>query len=230
MKYQCIELSEITEDIARIRFAPVDSVLKHLSGQYVLARFNQNQKIALSIANEPNQGELEFHLRHNDEQPIAQLFLKHLQNNKTIEMNGPYGNTTLSAIVPQKHVAFIAGGTGFAPFQALIPSLLKTNPHNQVHLFWGIRKPQDAYAITILTKWQEKYSQFNYSIIISEPEFYPLFDANGWVHEFVSNKINDFENYQVIASGPIAMIQAAKQLFVQRGLSSTNFITDMALP
>jgi NAD(P)H-flavin reductase len=95
-------------------------------------------------------------------------------------------------------------------------------------LYWGVRRPEDAYHQALLNKWREKYEHFNYTIVLSEPEHFPTWDGKtGLVHEYVAKIHPLFKEECVFASGPYPMIMAAHSLFRQQGLAPDKFICDM---
>jgi CDP-4-dehydro-6-deoxyglucose reductase len=224
--FQCIATRQITEDICLLEFKPLTHTIAYIPGQYVLATLQQGEKIALSIANE-SQGLLEFHLRHNDNQPLAQMLLRHLASNTVIEMEGPFGSSTVNQIQKHKPVIFLSGGTGFAPFQSLIGALLKNTYQQRISLYWGLRDLKDAYALDLIEQWQKEYVRFEFNLVLSDKVPPTWQGATGLVHNFVAEKHLDMTDYQVFASGPLEMIKLAFKKFVANGLPSSSFYTDL---
>lgn len=224
--FRCTFKQQITEDICLLQFKPQNDPIVYTPGQYVLAILPDGQKIALSIAGE-SQGILEFHLRHNDSQPLAQKLLAHIEITPTISMEGPYGQSTTAQLQLHKPVLFLSGGTGFAPFQSLIAAILNSSYQQKISLYWGIRRPQDAYALSLIEKWQQKHAHFEFNLILSENIPKRWLGATGLLPDFVSQKYNDMSNLQVFASGPLAMVKQALQKCVAKGLLRDLFYTDL---
>lgn len=225
--YQCTVLRQITNDICLLEFKPLQTPIQYyVPGQYVLAHLPQNEKIALSIAG-ASDDILEFHVRHNASQPLAQKLLQHLSQNPVINMEGPYGDATVSQIQKHMPVIFLSGGTGFAPFQSLISAALQSAHQHTINLYWGIRNPGDAYALDLIQQWQKSHTQFNYTLVLSESVPESWHGATGLVHEFVAHQYSNLSDYQVFASGPLGMVRQAFDKFVGQGLSPDFFYTDL---
>jgi CDP-4-dehydro-6-deoxyglucose reductase len=50
-------------------------------------------------------------------------------------------------------LVFVAGGTGFAPVEALIEQQLKLTPQRDMLLFWGMADLRDFYALDLIEGW-----------------------------------------------------------------------------
>lgn len=232
--YLCLHQQSINSDIILLHFIPdTDIKMAYRAGQYVEALFADNLVLPLSIANAPSaDGALEFHLRHNAQHPMANAFLNALLNNKKVMLRGPFGEATLARQDEAKEIVMLAGGTGFTPFKALLEeALLQQKCKKQITLFWGVRHPDDAYKLKLLHAWQQRYSQFDFHIVLSEPHRFPAWQGpRGLVHEYLAKNWTNFEETIVFASGPFAMVKAAFSLFTKHGLKPRQFISDMLMP
>lgn len=228
--YICQSNIAKTCDISLLSLTPLSQALTYKAGQYVEILLRSGDCLLLSIANAPTpDGKIEFHLRHDNSHPLAQVFLNELENAPTVALRGPFGISTLDQIHPDESVLiFVAGGTGFAPMKALLETALIEN-RAQLLLYWGIKRPEDAYDIPLLLEWKHRYPHFNYTLVLSEPTTTMLWDApTGLVHDYVAKMHADMKDLCLFASGPYEMIKAAQQLFSDKGLRQHRFICDMA--
>lgn len=226
--YICKENSIKTKDISLLSLMPIETSLLYKAGQYVEVLLRSGDCLLLSIANAPeSNGRIEFHLRHDNAHPLAQLFLDELENAPTIALRGPFGESTLEKSTENATLVFLAGGTGFAPIKALLQSALPVSS-TKLLLYWGIRRPEDAYEEHLLQQWQKDYPQFEYTLVLSDPTTHDSWSApTGLVHLYVANIHTDMKKLCLFASGPYEMIKAAQQLFSEQGLPSSHFISDM---
>ncbi|HRE32245.1 MAG TPA: hypothetical protein PLD88_09760 [Candidatus Berkiella sp.] len=227
--YLCQEKQIKTRDILLITVIPTSDALAYQAGQFVEVLLRSGDCLLLSIANAPKaNGHIEFHLRHDKAHPIAKLFLNELEQDANVMLRGPFGESTLEQnIQSQEQLIFLAGGTGFAPIKALL-ELALVNSQQPLLLYWGIRRPEDAYEELLLQQWKIHYPHFDYSLVLSEPHKYPSWTApTGFVHDYVAQKHPDMKTLCLFASGPFEMIQAAQRLFTPQGLKAHRFISDM---
>ncbi|MCS5709676.1 hypothetical protein CC99x_012290 [Candidatus Berkiella cookevillensis] len=241
IKYKLIDTKPISKDIISLRFSPLNTahVLHYESGQYINTMlkdppFATDAVLSLSITNASNQGHnLEFHLRHDEKQKAALSFIDQLRHNPVIDIVGPFGQMTQTSRQSGKKLLLLAGGTGIAPFKALLEEMIKTQDtlHNQsISLWWGVRKPEDLYLLDFLKSIQAQYPAFTYKIILStldKPSHWPF--ANGWLHDILinENEWQDIESTQVYLSGPFEMVRKCQSTLLARGLDARFILSDM---
>lgn len=210
LAYFCHHQLAWTPDISQLIFSPVSKKLSFIAGQYVEIILSSGKRLSLSIANAPQaNGHLEFHVRHNTAHPLAQQWLKELQQNKIVFFHGPQGQCTLQRAQAHQNLVFIAGGTGFALIKALLESAFPTQ--RPLRLYWGIRQLQDIYCKKLLLEWQ-KHGQFSYTLVLSNKLFSDWRGARGWVHEYFAHHHIHHAHDCIFASGPFAMIQALQSV------------------
>lgn len=227
--YICQKNIAKTCDITLLSLSPLSDALPYKAGQYVEVLLRSGESLLLSIANAPTQsGQLDFHLRHDSSHHLAQLFLKELNEAPTVALRGPFGISTLEQTTSiDEKLIFVAGGTGFAPIKALLETAL---PENRPHLilYWGIKRPEDAYEIIQLEEWKQNYPHFEYTLVLSEPTIGTPWNAPmGLVHDHVARVHTDMKELCLFASGPYEMIKRAQDLFSLNGLRHDRFISDM---
>lgn len=229
--YTCSSITHPTNDISLLTVKPLGSdAIVFQSGQYVEAILKNGARLPLSIANVPHQnGELEFHIRHNAKHVLAAQWLDEIANAPSFVLQGPKGRCTLDRIIPGSSVIFLAGGTGYAPLRSMLQSLFERDLEiPSLYFYWGITHPEDAYDLMAIELWQKQFPKFQASLVLSDLHNYKDWKgAKGWVHEYCANQHPDLKHATVFASGPYEMIQAAYQRFMTIGLPSSHFISDM---
>lgn len=225
-------------DLAFLSFLPKDpqTRLIYQAGQYVTLKI-ADWTLPLSLAKAPDaQHALVFHLRIHPEDPAIQALMAQLANDQTHDFyfTGPFGVMTTSTLKPNHALVLLAGGTGIAPFKALLEDLyLKHNTQVAVSLYWGISKPEDFYLSDLLEDLKTRYANFEYHLILSEPERFPAWQGQtGWLHEWIlkqyqTETIPRLTQSQVFASGPFEMIQKCLKTLTALGLKREQFISDI---
>ncbi len=227
----------INSDIIEIILHPQDleQYISYQAGQYVISKIN-NIAFPLSIANAPTphkNNDLVFHLRHNQSQPQSQDFLQLLNQTKSLKLEGPHGLMTIDNISTDTNkLILLAGGTGIAPFKAILEDLEnKASPLlNKIHLFWGVKKTEDLYLKDWLKQIQATHPKFSYQLILSNVHAYPQWQgATGWVYEQALKILKNFDEKptHVFASGPYDMVVNSQKAFLAAGFKSKYFISDM---
>lgn len=233
--YMLVEHIDINQDMVAITVEPTAQELgiRHLAGQYVMS-YIQDFDFPLSIANAPRDDKrLIFVLRHNQHQPQAQIFLHYLKENQHLALSQAMGKMHMAeSDNEQQPIILLAGGTGMAPFQAILEDLWQKqdNRLNQVKLYWGVRKQADLYLARYLQNIQAKFPGFKYSPILSDAHKASNWTGlTGWVYDKALLDLSDdqIEKATVYASGPYAMIQNSLAAFQTRGLARKQFISDM---
>tara|TARA_R110002110_G_scaffold65206_4_gene180010 strand:+ start:94784 stop:95509 length:726 start_codon:yes stop_codon:yes gene_type:complete len=233
--YTLLDTQAINSDIVALRLRPQEPTqyLNYQAGQYVISKSNDNNiSFPLSIANAPNKShELVFHLRHNQLQPQSQFFLKQVDKDKSLTLEGPLGKMTAENIPDKAQVILLAGGTGIAPFKALLENLLNHTDArlNNIDLFWGVRKPEDVYLEDWLKQIQTTYPGFSYHLILSDLNSASSWQgASGWVYEHALKTIQNIKKpTRVFASGPYEMVANSQKAFLAAGLDVKHFFSDM---
>lgn len=232
--YELVELHHVNTDIIALTVQPTlaETGLQYQPGQYVMATV-QDIHCPLSIANAPRADQqLVFHLRHNASQPQAEIFLHYLKENLHLALSPAMGQMHLNHEVKKsQHLVLLAGGTGIAPFQAILESLWKSQDSmlNNLRLFWGVRKLEDLYLNRYLEDIKGKYPGFEFNAVLSDPARHPDWQGpTGWAHDFALRTLKDpLNNLTVFASGPFEMVQNSQSAFVSAGLPKEQFVSDM---
>jgi len=227
----------INSDIVELVLYPQhsDQYIHYQAGQYIIAKIS-HMVFPLSIANAPTQQQshsLVFHLRYNTSQIQAQNFLQQLKKNKVLGLEGPYGLMTVENMKTKGYrLVLLAGGTGIAPFKALLEDLVsKASPLlNTIHLFWGVNKLEDLYLKNWLRSIKSIYPEFSYDFILSDIQSAPSWQGlTGWIYEHALNTLKDLgaKPTRIFASGPYEMIINSQKAFIAAGLQPEHFISDM---
>lgn len=216
-----IEKSLFTADILCLKMQG-ENPIDFSAGQYILLGTDPDNLKPFSIAAAPTgDGTIECHIRsHDDSGWMQALFAKDVGD--TLYFVGPNNQMALQDnLFP---TIFVAGGTGFAPMRALLEALLKTQPIQPIHFYWGARKAEDLYQDDLLKQLSAQYENLNYVPVLSEEDD-SWQGRTGFVHEAVLSDYPVLEHHQVYLCGPWPMVQTAKEQFIAAGLTEQNFVS-----
>lgn len=147
-----------------------------------------------SISSHPKQGCFELCIKQV-ENGRGSTYLNSLQPGEKISFLGPLGHFTFRT-QPSKRVLFVATGTGIASIKSIIEDQLERRLHQpqntnadtatnartaaprQFQLLFGVRHIKDIFYKAELDTLAEKYTNFKYTLTLSQPES-PDWEAQG---------------------------------------------------
>jgi CDP-4-dehydro-6-deoxyglucose reductase len=151
--------------LLRLRVDP-DTELDFEPGQYVTLRSGDTPR-AYSLANSPAEHELEFCIRRVPGGRLTSELFVHVEEGDDVVVRGPYGEMGLSN--PSKRdVAFLATGTGVAPFRSMIQHLFETGQdtyrgtQRDVWLFLGCAWGDDLPYREWFESLDEEHEHFHF--------------------------------------------------------------------
>lgn len=230
LSYQVKSCEKISAYIYRVILLPSEgNHIDYLAGQYIEILRKDRSPAPYSVTNMPQQDnlQLELHIRHlPGHQETAEL-INHLQSQKEIHLQGPYGSCILKKEPPYPLI-FLAGGTGFAPHKALIEQALAENTQQTIYLYWGARRFTDLYFHEQALRWAKYAPHFHYIPVLSEAAPNEGWNGRqGLAHKAVLADHANLANFHVYASGPYEMVYAALHEFQNAGLNRAFFYSDM---
>jgi CDP-4-dehydro-6-deoxyglucose reductase len=219
----------LAENVVRLRLKlPKAQRLQFLAGQYIDVLLTGGKRRAFSIASCPSlEDEIELHIRHVDGGDFTGFVFDELQERDILRLEGPQGNFFVRNDQPERPMIMVGGGTGFAPLKAMIENLLEQGDRREIHLYWGTRTSEEMYMDELPSSWAAEHEHIHYHRAISEPASPAIADCfEGFVHEAVISDFPELSAYDVYMSGPPAMIDAARQAFVQCGIDEQRLFYD----
>jgi len=218
MSLLCHDVMELTLKL------PSNQEFNFLPGQYVDILLRDGRRRSFSIANLPGAGVLQFHIRRVPGGFFTNHVFTVMKERDLLRLQGPLGIFFLRED-STRPLIFMAGGTGFAPIKAIIEHTLEQQIVRPMHIYWGVRGRRDLYLRTLAEKWAQEHAHIEFMPVLSEPEA-DWDGGRGWVHEAVLADHPDLSDFEVYASGPPPMIEAARTAFRKAGLRADNLFFD----
>jgi CDP-4-dehydro-6-deoxyglucose reductase, E3 len=217
----------LAHDMVRLRLAPIGAKLRWLPGQYVDVLLEDGKRRAFSIAVAPHLGpNLELHVRHVAGGGFTSFVFDELEVGDTLRIEGPLG-TFVPREDSERPMLFVAGGAGFAPIKALVEHFLHLGTRRRMRLYWGARGADDLYLRELPQRWTKDAHDFAWQAVLSDAEAARAAGMRaGFVHEAVLEDHPDLSAFDVYMSGPPAMIDAGRRLFVESGLPEDRLYYD----
>ncbi|SDI25693.1 CDP-6-deoxy-delta-3,4-glucoseen reductase [Pseudomonas panipatensis] len=209
-------------DVWRVRLrAPAGKPPRYHAGQYLLIE-REGGSSAFSLASAPHEGrDLELHILARENSAIQ--LLEQLQRERIARVQLPFGDAHLAEL-PAGPLVLIAAGTGMAQMHSLIEHCRAQGFVHPVHLYWGVRRPEDFYELPHWSEWKTLPNLYLHKVVS---------DLCGWdgrcglLHEAVCEDFADLGALSVYASGSPAMVYATLDALVAAGMDAHQMRADV---
>jgi len=206
---------------------PANDRFVFLPGQFIDLLLAQGKRRSYSIASSPSRpGEIELHIRHLEGGLFSEQAFSILKERDILRFEGPLGATYLRED-SERPILMVGGGTGFAPLQSMLETLLEKESPRPVHLYVGARTRDGLYRDELARRFAAASRQLRYVAVLSEPT-----PACGWsgrtglVHAAALADLPDLAEFDAYVCGAPAMVEAARRDFAAAGLPEDRFFAD----
>ena len=225
MRCRVVALDDLTHDIKGVRMViEAGGPFTFSAGQYAQVEFGPGMSKHYSMASTPAEPELEFQIRHMPGGRASAYAATQLKVGDMVKVSGPLGASYLR----DQHagpVLLVAGGSGFAPMQSILCTLLGRNYPENVMLYFGVRSERDLYHEALLKDLAAKHPNFRYHVVLSEQKG-ERGRRYGLVHEAAGEDLKDPAGYSAYLAGPPVMVEAATAMLQMHGLPQRDIHAD----
>ena len=218
-------LTDLTYDIRELRLAiEAGGPFDFRAGQYAQIEFASGLARHYSMASTPAEEQLVFQVRRVADGMTGSYVAQELKLGDKVKVSGPLGSSYLR----EKHagpVLLVAGGSGLAPLYSILCALLARGSGERVSLYFGVRSERDVYHERLLADLAAMHDSFSYQIVLSEPGGESS-RRHGLVHQAVAKDLADAAGHTAYLAGPLAMVEAAGQLLLDRGAARREIYAD----
>jgi CDP-4-dehydro-6-deoxyglucose reductase/ferredoxin-NAD(P)+ reductase (naphthalene dioxygenase ferredoxin-specific) len=224
MRCRVLELEDLTHDIKGVRLAiEAGGPFVFSAGQYAQLEFAPGLSRHYSMASTPQEAELVFHIRHMPGGRTSAHVAMQLKVGDKVKVSGPLG----VAYLRENHAGpalLVAGGSGLAPVQSILRTMLERGHAAPVALYFGARSERDIYHEALLKDLAARHPNFNYHVVLSEQKG-PAGRRYGLVHQAIEVP-QDAGTAIAYLAGPPVMVEAATALLAARGLMPRQIHAD----
>lgn len=218
------EVSRLATDVVRVLLRlPPTTDFHFIPGQYIDVIGPNGVHRSYSLANAGFTDKvLELHIRAVQGGVMSDYWFNRAKPNDLLRLVGPFGTFFLREI-QGIDLIFLATGTGIAPVNCMLESLLLVHPDQQprsVSVLWGGRKVGDLYMNLADIPGTKTYIP-----VLSRPSD-DWSGARGYVQDVLLDSRPNLTNAAVYACGSDAMIHSAKMRLVEAGLPVKRFYFD----
>ena len=206
-----IALSIKGEALSRLAFLP---------GQYVNLKVpGSEQSRAYSFSSLQKDGEVSFLIR-NVPGGLMSSFLTNLAKaGDSMTLAGPLGSFYLRPI--QRPLLLLAGGTGLAPFTAMLEKIAEQGSEHPLHLIYGVTNDFDLVELDRLQALAARIPNFTFSACVANPD--SQYPQKGYVTQHIEPRHLNEGDVDVYLCGPPPMVEAVSQYVREQGITPANF-------
>jgi naphthalene 1,2-dioxygenase ferredoxin reductase component len=219
-------LDDMTHDIKRIRLEILSGgPFSFSAGQYCSLTFSGQDARDYSMANTPQETELEFHIRHVPGGVSSAYVAQSLSMGDEVLVEGPYGTSWLREAHRGPIIA-LAGGSGLAPIKSMVERALNLGMAQDIHLYVGVRDERDLYLEEHFKALHESHSNLKFVPVLSAAEPGASGRRVGFLHEAVAADFADLDGCKAYLAGPPPMVEAATIMMLDRGARREDIHAD----
>lgn len=222
------QIEHVSPDVMRLRLKLPETVrMPFRAGQYLNILLRDGKRRAFSIANAPHDDEfIELHVRYIKGGEFSAHVFADMKEREILRLEGPLGDFYLRE-GSSRPALLVGGGTGFAPLKAMIEHAIYIGLDKPLHLYWGGRTESDIYLRELAEHWVASHSHIRFTPVVEDPLPESSWAGRtGLVTHAVVEDYPDLRAYEVYASGPPAMVEAAARLYISHGLSADHMFND----
>jgi benzoate/toluate 1,2-dioxygenase reductase subunit len=206
-----IALSIKGESLARLSFLP---------GQYVnLSVPGTEHSRAYSFSTLQKEGEVSFLIRNVPGGLMSSFLTGKAQVGDTMSLAGPLGSFYLRPI--ERPLLLLAGGTGLAPFTAMLERVAEQGSDHPLHLIYGVTNDFDLVELDRLQALADLIPSFTFSACVANPE--SQHPKKGYVTQHIERSHLNDGDVDVYLCGPPPMVEAVNHYIREQGFTPANF-------
>ncbi|MCY1338025.1 Benzoate 1,2-dioxygenase electron transfer component [compost metagenome] len=206
-----ISLSIKGESLSKLAFLP---------GQYVNLKVpGSEQTRAYSFSSLQKDGEVSFLIRNVPGGLMSSFLTGLAKAGDSMSLTGPLGSFYLRDI--RRPLLLLAGGTGLAPFTAMLEKIAEEGSEHPLHLIYGVTNDFDLVEMDKLEDFAARIPNFTYSACVANPE--SSYPQKGYVTQHIEPRHLNDGDVDVYLCGPPPMVEAVSQYIREQGISPANF-------
>jgi len=219
-------IKDATHNIKHIRLTIVGGdPLAFTAGQYARLTFPDAPTRDYSMASEPGERELEFHIRQVPGGAATQRIHALLKLGDPVLVEGPFGSSYLR----EQHagpILCVAGGSDLAPIKGIVEAAIAHGMKQPIHVYFGARSDPDLYLVDHFEGLAQQHPNLTFTPVLSDAPFGSRW-RTGFVTDAIAKDLQDFDGWKAYVAGPPPMVEAAMQIVTERGLRPEDLHADV---
>jgi benzoate/toluate 1,2-dioxygenase reductase subunit len=190
-----------------------------LPGQYVnITVPGSGQHRSYSFSSAPCERRMTFLIKQVPG-GLMSSWLQEAAAGEPLQLTGPLGSFYLRAAT--RPLLFLAGGTGLAPFLAMLEVLAMQQVSQPLHLIYGVTRDQDLVLEERLVEYAARIPGFSFSTCVADSQ--TTHPRQGYVTSHMPVEVLHGGNVDVYLCGPPPMVDAVQKHFKTEGITPASF-------
>lgn len=206
-----ISLSIQSEALNKLAFLPGQYVNLQVPGSTETRAYSFNSLI--------RDGKVSFLIRNVPGGLMSSYLTGRAKPGEPMTLTGPLGSFYLRDI--KRPLLMLAGGTGLAPFTAMLEKIAEQGSAHPVHLIYGVTHDVDLVDMDKLEALVARISNFTYAVCVASPESSQ--PKKGYVTQHIAPAHLYDGNVDIYLCGPPPMVEAVSQFIREKGIQPASF-------
>lgn len=224
-----VELEQLSPEIHRLTLRPTSGPgFSFLPGQYVhVAVPGTGLSRSYSFSSAPTAGEYSLLIRHVPDGVMTNYLQNQAAVGDELHLTGPIGSFYARELT--RPALFFAGGTGIAPFLAMLAAWQLDGKGTQpVRLFYGATKEYNLVELDALTALAATLPDFQFFTSVSNES--STQHREGFITQWIVKDELSAADYDVYCCGPPPMVEAIRTALHEQGIMAANFYQEKFVP
>jgi benzoate/toluate 1,2-dioxygenase reductase subunit len=194
--------------------------LAFLPGQYVNLQVpGSEQTRAYSFSSLPRNGRVSFLIRNVPGGLMSSFLTGMAKTGDTMTLTGPLGSFYLRDI--KRPLLLLAGGTGLAPFTAMLEKIAEEGSAHPLHLIYGVTNDGDLVDLDKLEAFAARIPNFTFTACVANAD--SPHPHKGYVTQHIEPAHLHEGEVDIYLCGPPPMVEAVSTFIRERGIQPANF-------
>ena len=194
--------------------------LGYLPGQYVnISVPGTAQTRSYSFSSLIKDDVAEFLVRNIPGGLMSTYLSAQAKSGDALTLTGPIGSFYLRSVT--RPLLFLAGGTGLAPFLAMLDRLQDTPSSYPIHMIYGVTNDADLVEVDKLSAYAQSIPSFTFTTVVADTA--STHERKGYVTHHLPESALFGGDVDVYLCGPPPMVDAVRAHFAEMKLEPVNF-------
>ena len=194
--------------------------MRYLPGQYVNVSVPGTPETrSYSFSSMPRDGVVQFLVRNIPGGLMSSYLSERAKAGDIVTVAGPMGSFYLRDVT--RPVLFLAGGTGLAPFLAMLEELGRTTPTQPIHMVYGVTNDADLVEVGALETYAARIPGFTFTTVVAAAD--SAHPQKGYVMHHLPDAALNGGDVDVYLCGPPPMVDAVRAYLKDKHIVPTCF-------
>ncbi len=204
----------------------VEADIDFKPGQFVNLKNPAGVMRSYSIASLPQDGVLEFHIKHIEAGLFSDWVMNQVQLGDELQVQGPQGECYLKTADQSTPLLLAAMNTGLAPVLGILKSALANQHQGPINLFIGAKDLSGHYLIDEINGLAQDHSNVQLHRVCLQQASNDQHIEQADIYSLIKSKIADTKGYQVYLCGAESFVKKLKKQCFLSGANMGDIFAD----